>query len=159
MQDELRVLEEKLCILDAGDNNPRRERCVTSRAYDIKQAKRDKKLVSERATLLSSIRDKLVSYDEVLSKARELKAFQRPNKRDYRSLRRWFYNEKPLSYEREEEFIIRKEDLVTLRHGREWAGFDGWIEQCISKWPCGLTTVSAPSMSQNARAETRLTDA
>ncbi|KAF2125112.1 hypothetical protein P153DRAFT_360718 [Dothidotthia symphoricarpi CBS 119687] len=139
MQDELRCLEDNLSQLDAEDNNSRRNKCLMSRASDEKQAKRDNKPCSDRTTLLSTIRDKLVSYDEVLMKARELNAFQRPSKRDYRSLRRWFRSKAPLNYEREEEFIKRKEDLITLRQGREWAGFDGWIEECINKLPSRLS--------------------
>jgi hypothetical protein len=142
MQDELRCLEDNLQDLDAMDNNPRRKRCLTSRAWDLKQAKRDRKPFSDRATLLSTIRNKLSIYDEILMKARDIGAFQRPSNRDYRSLRRWFYNGTPLSYEREEEFVKRKEDLITLRHGREWAGFDGWMEECIRKLPYRLTRVS-----------------
>lgn len=79
--------------------------------------------------------------DELLVKARELNAFQRPSRRDYRSFRTWFWNVKPLNYEPEEEFIRRKEDLVSLRHGREWSGFDGFIETCIRKVHCRLTQV------------------
>ncbi|KAF2877428.1 hypothetical protein BDV95DRAFT_146952 [Massariosphaeria phaeospora] len=134
LQDELRCLEDGLADLDRIDNNPRRIKCITSRAGDIKQAKRDNK-PSERASLLSRIRETLVNYDEMLSRARDLNAFQRPSHRDYRSLRRWFWNEKPLCSSREEAFIKRKEDLVTLRHGREWAGFDGLVEEIVSKMP------------------------
>lgn len=83
--------------------------------------------------------------DEILVKARELNAFQRPSKRDYKSFRNWFWNIKPLSYELEEQFIKRKEDLVSLRHGREWSGFDGFIESCIRKMHCPLTQVKWPS--------------
>jgi hypothetical protein len=77
-----------------------------------------------------------------LAKARDLNAFQKPSKRDYRAFRTWFYNIKPLNYEPEEEFIKRKEDLITLRHGREWSGFDGFIESCVRKMHCGMTQVS-----------------
>ena len=112
-----------------------RKECVTSRSSDLKVAKSEGLTCSKRSTLLGSIREKLVNYDEIMIKMRELNAFQRPSKRDYHSLRTWFYNMKPLSYEREELFVKRKEDLVTLRHGREWAGFDGWIEDCVRKLP------------------------
>ncbi|KAF2847097.1 hypothetical protein T440DRAFT_540300 [Plenodomus tracheiphilus IPT5] len=139
MQDELRCLEENLQELDESDNNPERSRCLSSRAFDLKQSKRDGKHCSERATLLSTIRDKLVNYDEVLMKAREINAFQRPSRRDYRSVRRWLFNVKPISYVREAQYIKKREDLVTLRHGREWAGFDGWIEECIHKLPAWLS--------------------
>ncbi|CAO2652884.1 Nn.00g022950.m01.CDS01 [Neocucurbitaria sp. VM-36] len=138
IQDELRNLEENLSELDRKDNNSGRSKCLTSRASDIKQAKRDNKH-SERATLLATIRDKLVNYDEILVKARELNTFQKPSKRDYTSLRTWFFNEKPLSYECEEEYVKKKEDLISLRDGREWANFDGWIEECIKAMPRYLT--------------------
>jgi hypothetical protein len=148
MQDELRMLEDKLGKLDVKDDNETRAKCLSSRSWDARQAKEDGKLCSERTTLLSKIRDKLVSYDEILMKARDIGAFQRPSNRDYRSLRQWFYNEGPLSYAREAEFIKRKEDLRTLRHGREWAGFDGWMEDSIRKLPRGLARVSSLSYTQ-----------
>jgi hypothetical protein len=91
----------------------------------------------ERSTLLSTIHEKLVQYDEILVKARELNAFQRPSDRDYRSLRRWYYRKNPL-VEREGLWVRQREDLLTLRQGREWAGFDGWIESWIKKLPFGL---------------------
>ena len=79
--------------------------------------------------------------DDILAKARDLNAFQRPSNRDYHSFRTWFWNVKPLNYEPEEDFIKRREDLVSLRHGREWSGFDGMIETCIRKVHSPLTQV------------------
>lgn len=81
------------------------------------------------------------TLDELLVKTRALNAFQRPSKRDYLNLRTWFFNVKPLNNASEEEFIKRKEDLVSLRHGREWSGFDGFVEACISKMHGPLTQV------------------
>lgn len=136
LQDELRNLEEGLSELDKQDfAQPGRQKCVTSRLHDLKVAKRKGLTCSERSTLLGTIREKLVNYDEIIIKTRELNAFQRPSKRDYRSLRTWFYNVNPLGHESEGLFVKRKEDLITLRHGREWAGFDGWIEDCVRKLP------------------------
>lgn len=57
-------------------------------------------------------------------------ALQRPSKRDYESVRRWFNYEEPI-IRREAQFIRRKEDIVTLRVGRECAGFDGLIERLL----------------------------
>ncbi|KAF2260732.1 hypothetical protein CC78DRAFT_571032 [Lojkania enalia] len=136
LQDELRCLEEDLADLDQSDHEIEGTRArVTSRASDLKQAKRSNQS-SEREGLLSKIREKLLQYDEILASARKLNAFQRPSNRDYRSLRSWFFNEKPLSYEPEEKFIKLREDLITLRLGREWAGFDGLIETGILKLRC-----------------------
>ncbi|ORY09511.1 hypothetical protein BCR34DRAFT_589249 [Clohesyomyces aquaticus] len=137
LQDELRVLEKDLTKLDKIDSNNGNEKRLGSRANDLKQAQAEK-TESKRAKLIASIRDKLVNYDEILVKARELNAFQRPSNRDYRSFRTWFWNEKPIGYELEEQFIKRKEDLVTLRCGREWGGFDGLIEELVRKLHCPL---------------------
>jgi hypothetical protein len=82
-----------------------------------------------------------VTTDEVLIKARKLNTFQRPSNHDYRGFRTWFWNTKPLSFELEEQFIKRKEDLISLRQGREWSGFDGFIETCIRKFHGPLTQV------------------
>jgi hypothetical protein len=144
MQDELRVLEKRLGDLDNNDSNSSSEdtnKCVGSRDADVRRAIVEGK-PSQRAVLLSDICDKLCRYDEILQKARGMNGFQRPSKRDWGSVGRWFDGEKPLSYEAEGEFIRKKEDLITLRQGREWAGFDGWVESSIKLLPKRLGRVS-----------------
>lgn len=135
LQDELRVLEEQLYKLDRIDDENGDTARLGSRSKELREAKNNK-TESKRLVLLATIREKLVHYDEIIVKARDLNAFQRPSNRDYSSFRTWFWNVKPISYELEEQYIKRKEDLVTLRHGREWAGFDGVIENCIRKLDC-----------------------
>ena len=61
LQDELRCLEEDLHDLDLLDAKNGRNKCLSSRVSDLKQAKRDKK-PSKRAQLLDEIRAKLVHY-------------------------------------------------------------------------------------------------
>jgi hypothetical protein len=144
MQDELRVLEKRLERLDNEDANSSSEdtnKCVRSRDSDVRRARAEGK-TCQRAALLSDICDKLCRYDEILHKARGMNGFQRPSKRDWGSLRRWFDDENPLAYEAEAEFIRKKEDLITLRQGREWAGFDGWVESSIKLLPQRLGVVS-----------------
>lgn len=68
-------------------------------------------------------------------------SFQRPADRDYRSVRTWLSNTKPIVDE-EEAFIRCKEDIVTLRHGRECAGFDGLVESMLNRMNCSLTRVN-----------------
>ncbi|KAI4623087.1 hypothetical protein J4E83_004477 [Alternaria metachromatica] len=111
---------------------------LMSRKDDLQQARREE-TQSVREGLISTIQHKLVTYDDILAKARDLNAFQRPSNRDYHSFRTWFWNVKPLNYEPEEDFIKRREDLVSLRHGREWSGFDGLVETCIRKMHGPLT--------------------
>ncbi|ORX96603.1 hypothetical protein BCR34DRAFT_628796 [Clohesyomyces aquaticus] len=90
-----------------------------------------------REDILGDLTAKILQYDELLIKSRELVSFQRPTKRDYQSVRYWFHNVAPLVDE-EQEYITWKEDIITLRHGREWAGFDGLVEECLHKVNCRL---------------------
>ena len=55
-------------------------------------------------------------------------------------MRAWFHNVRPI-VEAEEEYIDCREDMVSLRHGREWAGFDGMIESLLHKLNCELIRV------------------
>ena len=43
---------------------------------------------------------------------------------------------------KEQAFIRHKEDLLTLHSGREWCGFDGFIEMVLLKLDCRLIRVS-----------------
>ena len=78
--------------------------------------------------------------DEFLLKSKETTAFQQPSSRNYRSVRTWFRNIEPI-IQREQQYIRLKEDIVTLRHGREWAGFDGLVESILQKFDCRLIRV------------------
>ncbi|KAJ4356504.1 uncharacterized protein N0V89_004538 [Didymosphaeria variabile] len=144
LQDELRCLEEQLEDVDIKNEGEERLR---SRKDDLKHYN-EEEFPSPRAVLLETIRNKLVNYDEILAKARDLNTFQRPSNRDYRSFRIWFQNKKPLNYEREEQFIKRREDLISLRQGREWSGFDGLVETCIRKLHCKPLHVSRQHLKE-----------
>jgi hypothetical protein len=72
------------------------------------------------------------SPDEVLIKARQLESFQKPSDRNYRSVRRYHHNTKPLM-DAEMDSIRSKEDTVSLHNGREWATFDGGVETLIGQ--------------------------
>lgn len=116
------------------------------RSWDLDVAAcREEKVEGDRTRedIMEELRVKVNQYDELLIKARELVSFQRPTDRDYRSVRHWFHNTAPLVDE-EQEYILWKEDIVTLRHGREWAGFDGWVEEILHKIDCPLVRVSNP---------------
>ncbi|OCK73232.1 hypothetical protein K432DRAFT_449138 [Lepidopterella palustris CBS 459.81] len=136
LQDELVVLESNLADLDEDHAEIDDGRRLKSRAIDLRQSRKEG-VECERRSMIATIRNKLVNYDEILVKARELNAFQRPSSRDYRSVRNWFWSEGAL-VEAEEEFIRRKEDIISLRIGREWAGFDGLVERLLRKVECRL---------------------
>ncbi|KAF1948217.1 hypothetical protein CC80DRAFT_556530 [Byssothecium circinans] len=130
LQDELRELERELDDIDWDDfeDNPNR---LKSRETDVNKAATEGD-ARNRRVILREIKDKLMEYDEVLIKARKLESFEKPSDRNYRSVRRYYHNEKPLMDE-EMDSIRSKEDTVSLRTGREWAKFDGGVENVISK--------------------------
>jgi hypothetical protein len=88
--------------------------------------------VRTREDILEDLRIKVNRYDELLIKTRELNSFQRPTERDYRSVRNCFKHMAPL-VDKEQDYILWKEDIITLRHGREWASFDGMVEAMLYK--------------------------
>lgn len=47
-------------------------------------------------------------------------------------MKHWILEKAPL-VEKEQQFILRKEDLVTLRSGREGVGFELLVERMLSK--------------------------
>lgn len=57
-------------------------------------------------------------------------------------MRNWFHNERPLASEKEESYIKQREDIVSLRHGRQWTRFHGFIEQTIEILNCRPIRVS-----------------
>lgn len=129
LQDEIASLEKELDEIDWDDfdEDPNRLR---SREFDKASDQNDGR---SRAAILKEIRTKLMEYDEVLIKARTLDSFQKPSDRNYRSVRRFHHNHKPLM-DAETESIRSKEDTVSLRNsGREGGDFDGGVEKTIFK--------------------------
>ncbi len=43
--------------------------------------------------------------------------------------------------QREQAFIKHKEDILVLHGGREWSGFDGFVETVLLKLDCQLVRV------------------
>ncbi|MCJ1351954.1 MAG: hypothetical protein MMC33_001938 [Icmadophila ericetorum] len=130
LQNSLAVLERELDRKDGVDAG---KICLQSIAKDKQQDKSKR----SREIILTDIRKRLVEYDEILAKARELVSFQKPSNRDYNSVINWFSNVEPL-VEKEQAFIRHREDLLTINTGREWCGFDGMIEKMLKKCDCWL---------------------
>lgn len=130
LQDEITSLEAELDEIDLEDSFEDQRRLM-SRDYDASQPHGEGAPRSRRV-ILREIKTKLLEYDEVLMKARDLQSFQKPSDRNYRSLRRYCYKKKPLLDEGLES-IRTKEDMVTIHNGREWATFDGGVETVIGQ--------------------------
>lgn len=126
LQDEITCLEKELDDVDWDDEGDDRLR---SREIDVQKADGEGD-GRNRRQILAEIKTKLMEYDEILIKARELESFQRPSDRNYRSVRRYHHNTKPLM-DAEMDSIRSKEDTVSLRNGREWASFDGFVESML----------------------------
>ncbi|KAF3005025.1 hypothetical protein E8E13_009013 [Curvularia kusanoi] len=123
-QSEITELEEKLDQIDWDEVDEDRNRPRFRADADEN--------TEARRTILREIKTKLMEYDEVLINVRRLEAFQRPSERDYRSVRRYHSNEKPLM-DGEMESIRCKEDVVSISTGRERAAFDGGVETLIGQ--------------------------
>lgn len=85
-----------------------------------------------RRIVLKELQAKLLEYDRLLIKARTVESFQRPSDRNYRSVRRYLHSQKPIG-DSEMDSIRCKEDIISLRSGREWAAFDGGVETMIGR--------------------------
>src|SRR5271156_802834 len=68
-------------------------------------------------------------------------SFNRPTAGEYRSVENFMNNEKPL-VKKEGSFIYQKEDLVTLRPGREHAWLDTSVEKFLRLFNYSFIQVS-----------------
>jgi hypothetical protein len=84
----------------------------------------------------------LTGSDELLLKNHSMNALQTPSDRDYGSVRKWFVNERPLASEKEEMYIKQRDDIITLRQGRQWTHFHAFVERVISCLDSTITRVS-----------------
>jgi hypothetical protein len=142
LQDEITTLERELDEIDWDDHDDDPDR-LRSREIDVAKASAEGDARTRRV-ILRELKTKLMEYDEVLIKARTLDSFQKPSDRNYRSVRRFHHNHKPLM-DAETESIRSKEDTVSLRNsGREGGSFDGGLEKIIFKvdeWIVGMLSM------------------
>ncbi|KAK3115260.1 hypothetical protein LTR53_005580 [Teratosphaeriaceae sp. CCFEE 6253] len=141
LQADIARLEAELDRMDRWDlmsGLERRMKCLQDKSRDDLQSRMEKmpedyldRFTRTRPDLLRELNVKLVEYDGLLLKTRAVHTLQKPAQRDYQSVRNWFESKKPLIQE-EMEYIRRKEDLVTLRDGRESASFDVLVERCVT---------------------------
>jgi hypothetical protein len=142
MQASIQMLESELDTLDRDHLAFGDEKRLRSWDVDADACAKEKRGGERsRDDILEELRIQVCQYDELLIKARELVSFQRPTDRDYKSVQNWHEQVAPLVGE-DQEFLLWKEDILTLRHGREWASFDGLIEEMLHKIDCRLVRVS-----------------
>ncbi|KAF4636283.1 hypothetical protein G7Y89_g1791 [Cudoniella acicularis] len=146
IQDQLRELERELDAYDKADADDAEKGSEQSRkllmSRDADEAAGRKEQIEEpgirtRTEILDDIERKLEKYDSFVAKAQRMVALPKPADRDYLSVENYIFDKKPLIDE-EAGFIYRKEDLITLRDGREMALLDAATEKMLqvfnSKW-------------------------
>ncbi|PQE09657.1 Peptidase C14 caspase domain protein [Rutstroemia sp. NJR-2017a BVV2] len=137
-QHEIRQLEAELDEMDQADEDQEDKLRASSRKYDVKLEQQELKVnpdVRTRTKILEETEIKLKSYDDLLLRARALNSMSRPSETDYRSVENYIHYKKPLIDE-EQSFIYEKNDLVTLREGREGAYLDKMIEKFLQTFHC-----------------------
>lgn len=162
-QDELRVLEEDLRDMDDRDAGKKATKdFLMSRAKD--DLRRDLPENLKRKTLLAEIEKKTLEYGmticqrvltvtnlvikgAILLQAQQLVAVNKPAARDFVSVVNYIDAEQPLCPP-DREFIFEKEDLITLRPGREHAWLDALIEQALKISPTFLQASQLYSRSK-----------
>ncbi|KAG4442411.1 hypothetical protein IFR05_002113 [Cadophora sp. M221] len=124
-QDELRELEQHLDRMDKVDYK-KDHTLLQSREKDDAATGRRKKLLLE-------IGEKFKNHGTVqlLNAARDLATYNRPSSRDYSSVKSYFDEEAPVC--NTESYIYCREDLITLKPGRENAWLDAMVEKILQK--------------------------
>lgn len=77
----------------------------------------------------------------IVASSQQLMAANRPSSSEYRSVRNYINRNKPL-IPAELEYIKHKEDLITLRPGRDHAWLDRSIERTLQFLPFDFVKVS-----------------
>ncbi|KAL9583404.1 MAG: hypothetical protein Q9212_002734, partial [Teloschistes hypoglaucus] len=131
-QDEIRRME---CELEAMDRTDHANGDIEYLRTTIEDERREYPLPAGwteggRKKLLGRLERGLVEYADILLKARQLKAVDRPSNRDYQSVLHFMEADEGQLYEAEMDFIYEKEDLVTLRPGRD----HGWLDVLIERF-------------------------
>ncbi|KAL8678378.1 MAG: hypothetical protein Q9186_005272 [Xanthomendoza sp. 1 TL-2023] len=134
-QDEIRRMEAELQGMDRTDERFDGELYLNSRYEDTQ---RDSSTIPSywsqtRPQLLQKLETKILEYSELLLKAHQLKGLEKPSARDYRSVLRFMENDGGQMYEEEMSWVYDKEDLVSLRPGREHAWLDGMFERLLKE--------------------------
>ena len=159
-QDELRELEEELSSKDTIDNRDEgRQRRLKSREIDDKLSIREKQGDASRSALFDKIEAKVLKYGkpvpilwstspyptgkqlsytepgQLLQQSQALIAMNKPPAREQASLQNYLENRQCLC-EAEAAFAYHKEDLVTLRPGRDHSFVDAFVEHLLKTFPC-----------------------
>lgn len=149
-QNQLRLLEEDLDVLDDLAKQSGSRELTTREDIDsesgtehrerLEKMKKAFKESGERAVRLIKT-DSDQQLASLLQAAQALTHCNRPSSDEYSSVEHFFDNREPLA-SAEQGFIYHKEDLITLRPGREHAWLDSSIEKGLKWLKCDFIRVS-----------------
>jgi hypothetical protein len=154
-QDDIRLLEEKLEELDDEETaNEEEAKALCSRKLygaNWSEARRDlmkslKAAFNEYGKLSLSERSLfdrwvLIVPATLMGSAQTFMSLNRPTSHEYTSVENFMNNEKPVP-RAQFSFVYHKEDLVTLRPGREHAWLDSQVEKLLKACDGRLVQVS-----------------
>ncbi|KAK5683304.1 hypothetical protein LTS10_004835 [Elasticomyces elasticus] len=123
-QDELRLLEKQLDDMDNAETDP--AGLISRNGQGLL-----------RTELLVQIETKFRDYASLLGTAHKLMGFNRPSDSEHKSVLNHIFNVEPV-HDTEVHYIYCKEDLVTLRPGRESAWLDRTIEKALRPLNCRI---------------------
>ena len=146
-QDQLRALEEELDEIDKSDDaeyltsrdmDDTDERPRTQLLTNIETKFKEYGMDTEHNTALweSLNRAKIITA-ALLTAARDLTSLSKPAARDYKSVQYYFDQKAPVC--EDEKYINYKEDIITLKPGRE----NAWLDAVVEK---GLRKFSSPTI-------------
>jgi hypothetical protein len=150
-QEQLRRLELELELLDENDMKAKSRSLISFADGEDGEGQ-------ERRQLMQKIEDKFRDYGKwktfssprqllieepasLLQVAESLVRCNRPSSSEHSSVRNFIHNREPL-VPSEQRFINCKEDLITLRPGREYAWLDSSVEKALKWLRCDLIEVS-----------------
>ncbi|KAI4194213.1 MAG: hypothetical protein LQ350_007912 [Teloschistes chrysophthalmus] len=119
-QDEIRRMESTLEAMDRADKRVIGIEFLKSTVEDERRGELPEGWTEGRGTLMARLEKKVLEYSELLLKARQLKAMDRPSNRDYNSVLHYLEANGGQLYEAEMDYIYEKEDLVTLCPSPGW---------------------------------------
>ncbi|KAL8688865.1 MAG: hypothetical protein Q9218_005332 [Villophora microphyllina] len=135
-QDEIRRMESTLLAMDRTDQRNGDFEYLKTTVEDERRDTLPTGWPQGRRELLVNLEKKTMEYADLLLKARELKAIDKPSSRDYRSVLHFMEADGGQLYEAEMDFIYDKEDLVTLRPGRDHGWLDVLVERFLLYFRC-----------------------
>ncbi|TGO50282.1 hypothetical protein BCON_0187g00170 [Botryotinia convoluta] len=128
-QDEFLALEARLHHIDRYYRKHEPSRLHSQERYNL--------MDDDNMNLLADIEKKYNEYVQLLTHARILASFDKPRAAD--RLRLKSYSDRNPLCARDHEWILRKDDLITLKPTRDNTWLDTVIDQIPQCFPCRLT--------------------